>query len=487
MNRSAPPFPSSLGPSRAPAKVPGRRLATGLAVGLTVGLAVRKTSGDGRGPHDVRDERRDPSGRWTDGGAPVNRPSPPGPPSISAGPLHRPGRRHARPSVPVQAPLWAGLPGGAPAGASAGAPASAVPGAPVAVPVAAPRQPGRDRGVGPTYPPTGGLDPQHVPVLSGPYAGPPVATSQLARRLPEGEHADILRDETRQAIANVDPASPRPGDAARASVAAQLYLGHAKEMRGPTAPDHEHRAARYCQQAAQLEGDAPPPVLASHPLTPGDPSNRPMPPDTGEIEGNQCIRALRIARGQAVAGPGDLDRSLARWRGAIADLAAHNAESTGTDFAERRAKTGRYVREYSRETRYGEMEARRAAHFRTENWMRAGAPGHGPDRSHLEPEDASAWDLHDAARAQQTDPRRSASPTASLRPWRDAIRAYREHIGTMSGSSASDHLHRVREMGRRYDTATAVRDAARSGRPTGRPAGQPASPQGGEPPLTPTP
>ena len=475
MNRSAPPFPSTLGPSRAPARVPGRRIATGLATGI----AVTKASGDGRGPHDVRDERRDPSGRWTDGGAPMNRPSPPGPPSIQAGPPPRPGASQSRSPFPVQSRLWAGRPVGAPAGA----PGSAVPGAPVAAPVASPRQPGRDRGVGPTYPSTGGFDPQHVPGLAGPYMGPPVATSQPAPRIPEGEHAEILRAETRQAIANVDPASPRPGDAARASVAAQLYLGHAREMRGPTAPDHEHRATRYCQQAAMLEGVAPPPVLAAAPLTPGDPANPPMAPDTGEIEGNQFIRALRIARGHAVQGPEDIDRSLARWRGAIADLAAHNAESAGTDFAERRRKTGHYVREYSRETRYGEMEARRAAHFRTENWMRAGAPGHGPDRSHLEPEDASAWDLHDAARAQQTDPARSATPTASLRPWREAIRAYREHIDTMSGSSAPDHLHRAREMGRRYDTASAARDAARSGRPSGPPGGQP----GGQPPLTPTP
>ena len=250
-------------------------------------------------------------------------------------------------------------------------------------------------------------------------------SGQPTPRIPEGEHAEILRAETRQAIANVDHASPSPGDAARASVAAQIYLGHAKEMRGPTSLDHEARAARYCQQAARLEAAAPPPVLVTRPLTPGDPANPPMAPDTGEIEGNQFIRALRIARGRAVQGPEDLDRSLARWRAAIADLAAHNAEAAGTDFAERRRKTGRYVREYSRETRYGEMEARRAAHFRTENWMRAGAPGRGPDRSHLEPEDASAWDLHDAARAQQTDPARSATPTASLRPWRDAIRAYR--------------------------------------------------------------
>ena len=413
----------------------------------------------------------------------MRRPSPPGPPPISAGPPPRSGASQSRSPFPVQSGLWAGPTGMNPAGAPAGAPGSAVPGAPVVAPVAAPRQPGRDRGVGPTYPATGGFDPQHVPGLAGPYMGPPVATSQPAPRMPEGEHADILRAEVRQAIANVDPASPRPGDAARASVAAQLYLGHAREMRGPTALDHEHRATRYCQQAAMLERAAPPPVLAAAPLTPGDPSNRPMPPDTGEILGNQFIRALRIARGQAVAGPGDLDRSLARWRGAIADLADHNAEATGTDFAERRAKMSRYVREYSRETRYGEMEARRAAHFRTENWMRAGAPGHGPDRSHLEPEDASAWDLHDAALAVQTDPRRSATPTASLRPWRDAIRAYRDHIGTMSGSSASDHLHRAREMGRRYDTASAARDAARAGRPSGQPGGAP----GWQPPLTPTP
>jgi len=481
MNRFAPPAPSLRAGGHDPAKAPVRH------------PEVRKAAGDGHGPHDVRDEPRDPSGRWTDGGAaPMRRPSPPGPPMMSAGPPPRPGASQSRPPVQMQSRLWAGpvpvnpsgAPGRAGAGPSPGPPAGPAGGAPA---VAAPRQPGRDRGAGPTYPHSGGFDPQHVPGLAGPYAGPPLMPGQPPPRIPEGEHAEILRAETRQAIANVDHAAPRPGDAARASVAAQIYLGHAREMRGPTAPDHEARAAQYCQQAAQLEAAAPPPVLVTRPLAPGNPANPPMPADTGEIEGNQRIRALRIARGQAVEGPEDLDRSLARWRAAIADLAAHNAEATGTDFAERRRKVGRYVREYSRETRYGEMEARRAAHFRTENWLRAGAPGRGPDRSHLEPEEATAWDLHDEAMSRQTDPQRSATPTASIRPWRDALRAYEAHIRTMTGSSAPDHRHLARDMRRRYDTAVIARDAARSGHPARQPSGQSALPQGGEPPVTQTP